>query len=52
MPWEKAAFCKLCGMWVGDLGADPEYRSVIAVLVEPLELEDKPEENESDLNLW
>jgi len=25
---------------------------VIAVLVEPLELEDKPEENESDLNLW
>ena len=24
VPWEKAAFCKLCGMWVGDLGADPE----------------------------
>ena len=24
VPWEKAAFCRLCGMWVGERGAEPE----------------------------
>ena len=52
VPWEKAAFCRLCGMWVGERGAEPEYKSVMAVLVEPLELEESPEEKESERSLW
>jgi len=39
-------------MWVGERGAEPEYKSVMAVLVEPLELEERPEEKESDRSLW
>lgn len=45
VPWEKAAFCTVWGMWAGDLGAEPEYRSVMAVVVE--EEEDRPDEKES-----
>jgi hypothetical protein len=47
VPWEKAAFWREWGMWEGERGAEPEYRSVMAVLVEPREEEDRPEEKES-----
>ena len=37
VPWLKATFWRECGMWAGERGAEPLYRSVMAVLVLPLE---------------
>ena len=48
VPWLKATFWREWGMWAGERGAEPLYRSVMAVLVLPLEDGGGQDDDEDD----